>query len=223
MCVGLFCAGICHSQTKRIDSALIFVQTHKQDDTLKINALLFVSNECQPINLQKALYYATLANQIANRLNNSYYKARCLSRLGSVQVWYGKTNEALDCYLKEIDLAKDVNSNYLLQDAYDGIAYVYETESEWEQSLQYGLKSLNISEKSTSPQDIAYSYHQLGSVYLGMGNNIKAELYLKKAKSIFNEYENTDRIALCNVDLPVHNTAAISAFSVAPTDTTGKL
>jgi len=189
------------AQNRGIDSTLIFLEKHKSDDTLKVKALLYASNIYQTLNLQRAMYFADLAVNIATKINNQYYLALSSSRLGSVYTWYGKTNEALNLYLKETAIAKTLNSDYLLQDAYDGIAYVYETEKEWDQSLQYGLKSLSISETNPSPGNEAYSYHQLGSVYLGMGDYLKAELYLKKAKKIFINSNATERVGICNVDL----------------------
>lgn len=195
------CVFLCHAQGRKIDSTLRVINSHPKNDTVKVVSLLYLSDLYQSINLKKALSYANLANTVAASLNNKYYIGLSLSRIGSVQAWYGKTNEALGLYLNEIELAKQINSSQLLQDAYDGIAYVYEIEGEWEQSLQYGLKSLGISEKSPSEINLGYSYHQLGSVYLGLGDNLKAELYLKKAKIIFANKSNNDRVALCNVDL----------------------
>jgi signal transduction histidine kinase len=195
------CTLFCHAQTKSVDSILVFIEGHKQDDTLKVKAFLQLSDLLQTINLPKALNYAIQANNIADKIGNDYYVGLSKSRLASVQTWLGKTNEALALYLDEVAIAKRTASNRLLQNAYDGIAYVYETENEWDLSLQYGLKSLSIAEKSPSPYDMAYSYHQLGSVYLGMGGYLKAELYLKKAKVIFINNANVERTAICNVDL----------------------
>ena len=201
ICLFVTIALLCRTQSKKIDSTLSVINTNPKNDTTKVTALLYVSDLYQSVNLKKALTYANLANTVAASLNNKYYIGLSLSRIASIHAWYGKTNEALGLYINEIELAKQINSSQLLQDAYDGIAYVYEIEGEWEQSLQYGLKSLNISEKSPADINLGYSYHQLGSVYLGLGDNLKAELYLKKAKIIFTNKGNNDRVALCNVDL----------------------
>lgn len=199
------CAFICAVQTNaqkgEIDSTLKAIAANPKEDTNKIKGLLYLSNLYQSVDLPQSSKYALRAKSMSEKLGDKNYLAQSMSRVASVYSWYGKTNEALTLYFKEIEIAKSLNSNYLLQDAYDGISYVYETESEWEQALQYSFKSLSIAEKSTSPVDVAYPYHELGSVYLGMGDNQKAELYLKKAKAIFVKDADTERIALCHEDL----------------------
>ena len=184
-----------------IDSALAFIASHKKDDTVKVNALLYVSTVYQTINLEKAAQYAGEARIIAEKTGDKYAVALSISRIASINTWRDSTTEALAGYLKEVDIGKSLNSNNILQDAYDGIAYVYEKESDWEKALLYANKSLAITEKSNVPLDAAYSYHQLGSAYLGLGDYEKAEQFLKKAKGIFKTAADTDRIALCNVDL----------------------
>lgn len=190
-----------HAQTREIDSTLAFIASYKKDDTVKVKALLQVSSTYQTLNLIKAREYANKAKAIAERKGFAYYQALAVSRLASIAVWDNKTTDALNGYFKEIDIGNNLASNYILQDAYDGIAYVYEIEKDWQRSLQYAQKSLAIAQQSTSVKDAAYPYHQMGSVYLGQGNNHDAEQYLKKAKRIFELTKDTDRIALCHVDL----------------------
>jgi len=198
---GLLYSSFCYGQTHAIDSALTVAGQNKNDDTATVNTLLYLSTLYQTLNLDKAVQYANQAKDIAEKKDLKYSLALAFSRIASIDTWRDKTTEALRGYIKEIDIAKIINSNLILQDAYDGIAYVYEIEQDWEQSQQYALRSLAVAQKSKTAKDVAYPYHQLGSVYLGMGEYIKAEQYLKKAKSIFVIAADTDRIALCNVDL----------------------
>lgn len=163
--------------------------------------MLYVSSLYQTVNLEKSADYANEAKNISAKIGNKYSIALSLSRLASVDTWRNRTTDALIGYLKEADIGKSIDSNYIVQDAYDGIAYVYELEEDWDKSLQYAFMSLSIAKKSSDPIDIAYPYHQLGTDYLGKGQYLEAEQYIKKAKSIFITAGDTDRIALCHVDI----------------------
>lgn len=190
-----------HAQMHEIDSTLSVIALHQKDDTAKANSLLYVSTVYQTINLEKSAQYAVKAMNIAEKTGNKYTLALCISRLASVNTWQGKTTEALKGYIKEVEIGKSIGSDYILQDAYDGIAYVYEREKDWDEALLYANRSLNIAKKSAPAADDAYSYHELGSVYLGMGQYGRAEQYLRKAKGVFTATADTDRIAICNVDI----------------------
>jgi len=190
-----------NAQMREIDSALSVIASYKADDTVKAGSLLYVSTVYQTINLEKSAEYASEAKAVAEKTGNKYTIALSLSRLASVHTWQDKTTEALSDYIKEVEIGESIGSNFILQDAYDGIAYVYEREKDWDEALVYANKSLAIALKMTSRADPAYSYHELGSIYLGQGQYEKSEQYLRKAKGIFTTAADTDRIALCNVDL----------------------
>lgn len=190
-----------HAQTDEIDSTLKFIASYKKDDTVKVKSLLYVSAVYQMVTLSKAKQYADKAYAIAEKKGYTYYQALALSRKASIAVWSSHTTDALGTYFKELDLGKALRSNFILQDAYDGIAYLYEVESDWQQSLQYAQKSLAIAQTSADKTDVAYPFHQMGSAYLGLGQSHEAEQYLKKAKAIFETIGDTDRVAVCHVDL----------------------
>ncbi|HVX50597.1 MAG TPA: tetratricopeptide repeat protein [Chitinophagaceae bacterium] len=197
----LFSCCNCFAQQREIDSTLFALNNYKKDDTGKVNILLYLSSLYQTLNLEKAAGYAGQAKDLAEKTGNKYFIAMTIDRVAGVDTWTDKTTEALLGYLKEADIAKSINSNQLLQNAYDGIAYVYELEEDWDKSLQYAFTSMEIARKSTDPADVGFPTHQLGSAYFGKGDYIKAEQYLKRAQAIFTSSGDTDRIALCHVDL----------------------
>lgn len=189
------------AQQREIDSTLRFIASYKKDDTVKVSALLFVSDVYQTLNLEKAAEYAAKAKTLAEKTGVKYSVALAISRLASIDTWRERTTEALNGYIKEVEIGKDIGSDFILQDAYDGIAYVYELEREWNAALQYALKSLAITQKTALPTDEAYAYHQMGSAYVGLNQFADAERYLKKARALFKMVPDTDRVAVCNVDL----------------------
>jgi len=190
-----------HAQQRELDSTLQFIAGYKKEDTVKVSALLLVSDIYQTLNLEKAAEYAEQAKTLAEKTGIKYSLALAISRLASIDTWRERTTEALNGYIKQVDIGKEIGSDFILQDAYDGIAYVYELEKEWNAALQYALKSLAIAQKTPKPGDEAYAYHQMGSAHLGLNQFAEAERYLKKARGLFKSVQDTDRVAVCNVDL----------------------
>jgi len=190
-----------HAQQREIDSTLKFIASYKKEDTVKVNALLLLSNIYQNLDLERAAEYAEKARTLAEKTGTKYSVALAISRLASVNTWRERTTEALNGYIKEVEIGKEIGSNFILEDAYDGIAYVYELEQEWNASLQYALKSLAITQKTPQLYDEAYAYHQMGSAHMGLNQFAEAERDLKKARELFRAKPDTDRVALCNVDI----------------------
>ena len=88
-----------------------------------------------------------------------------------------------------------------MQNAYLGIGYVYELESEWGKALSYTLQALRYAEQSANPSDKASIYNHLGSEYLGLNNNKLAEEFLRKAAILFKQVNNLDQLGDCEISL----------------------
>lgn len=189
------------AQKKEIDSTFNILRNHLKEDSVRVNALIHLSFLYQGTNLKNAEYLGREAIYISEKLNDPLLIAKSQIQLGSVFTWTYRTTEALDIYLKALAVSKQINALDQVQDAYDGIAYVYELESDWEHSLKYSIESMDLAEKRNNPQRISFSFHGLGSAYLGLGEDSSAELYLKKARQLFLQYNNLDRLGDCSLDL----------------------
>ena len=189
------------SQKKEIDSTFGILHNHLKEDSVRVNALIHLSSLFQGTNLKNAEYLGKEALYISEKLNDPLLTAMSQIQLGSVYTWAYKTSDALAIYLKALAIAKQINAEDQLQDAYNGIAYVYELENDWGQSLNYSLQSLALAEKRNNQQRMSFSFHGLGSAYLGLGKDSDAELYLNKARTLFLKNKNLDRLGDCSLDL----------------------
>src|SRR6476659_6160364 len=160
-----------YTQKRAIDSTLNILSQHMREDSARINALIHLSYLYQTSNLKNSEYYAREALQISNKINNDLLICAALSQLGSVYTWERKTAEAITTYFHQHEIAQNINSQNWMQDAYLGIGYVYELESEWGKALSYTLQALRYAEQSPDPSDKASVYNYLGSEYLGLNNN----------------------------------------------------
>src|SRR6266487_2520054 len=190
-----------YGQQKAIDSTFIILKKHMKEDSVRVNALIYLSYLYQTNNLKNSEYYAKEGLQMTNKVNNDLLTCAALSQLGSVYTWERKTTEALSTYFRQHEIALKINAGYWLQKAYIGIGYVYEMESEWGKALGYTLQALHYAEKSSNPSDKASAYNHLGAEYLGLNNDKLAEDFLRKAGILFKRINNLDQLGDCEISL----------------------
>ena len=184
----------CYAQQKPLDSLLNVLHDHMKEDSVRVSALSALSTLYQASNLKRSEYYALQALTIANKINDGRSKCMALSRVSSVYAWQRKTTEALDASFKQLEIAENINSSFWLQDAYLGLAYVYELENDWNKALEYSMKALPYAEKTGDDFVIGFLYDYIGSEHLGIGNIKSAEEYLRKACSILKKIDKPDEL-----------------------------
>ena len=190
-----------YSQKKAIDSTLTFLNKHLKEDSLRANALIYLSYLYQTSNLVNSEYYAKEALDIVHKLNNDVLECAALNQLASVYNWERKTPEALTTYFNQQEIAERINHAFWLIKALLGLSYAYELENEWGNALHYTLQALAIAEKSPDPFDEEDVYNHLGADYLGLKNDKLAEDYLKKAAILFKKDNNLDQLGDCEITL----------------------
>lgn len=190
-----------NAQQKAIDSMVALLQKHRAEDSGKVDLMIKLSAFYQSGNLSKAEYHATKALELAEKIRDNRVACAAMSQLGSVLTWQRLSSKALNVYFREREFAVRMKDEYWLQDAYLGIAYVYEMENEWEKALSYTVQALPYAEKSDDPFVKAFAYTNLGSEYLGLENTQKAAYYLNMASKLFRENNYTDQYANCEINL----------------------
>lgn len=190
-----------YGQQRGTDSLMKLLQNHTTEDSAKVDLMVKLSARYQAANLGKAEFYALGALKIAEKLNDNNIICSVLSQLGSVYSWQRFSAKALDTYFRERELALKLKDEFWLQDAYLGIAYVYELENDWDKALNYTMKALPYAEKSDDPFVKAFAYTNLGSEHLGLGNNEKAEYYLRLASKLFLDNDYIDQYGNSEINL----------------------
>ena len=191
----LFFANPLNAQQEQIDSIKTFLASYTAKDTVRVLALKDLSAHYQYIDLKEAEDYAKQALDLSSSLENKKITALCLSKLANVYNWERKSNDALQACFKQIDLAKQISDTILLIDAYLGIAYVHELESEYEQALSFSLKALPIAESSSDKYYTALCCHFVGGHYMYLGDYAKADFFLRRASDIYNSIDRKDELA----------------------------
>ena len=99
----------------------------------------------------------------------------------------GNYSQALDFYVKILNTKSFlVNSEISNQDIYDNMGAIYKRINDYNKSLEYYTKALNIREKNTRRyyHKIANSYNNISSVYIEMRDYSRALEFATKALNI---------------------------------------
>lgn len=137
-----------------------------------------------------ALYYLSHSLDLSHSNQNHHMYAMSLNRRGEVYLHMEKYDDAESSYRAVLD-----NDNY--QDrwencfAFAGLAKVYQKRGQYDQSIEYGQKSLNLALEMKSKWEIAQDAKILYESYKAKNDFSKAlemhELYKQYNDSLFNE------------------------------------
>jgi tetratricopeptide (TPR) repeat protein len=96
--------------------------------------------------------------------------ASVLNNIGTVYQNQGNNQVALDCFIKALDIAREINDKFGLANAYNNIGIIHERRGEWEQSLNNHLLALQIGLQIGDKLGVSLYYNSIGIVYYKQGN-----------------------------------------------------
>lgn len=96
-----------------------------------------------------------------------------------------------------IDISIELNEDILSAYAYDALGAIYFYKDQYDNSLEYGFKSLEISEKHLDYYLASVNLHMIGLIYYRMDNLDLAEKYFLKSVQYNSDFPNV----YCNLGL----------------------
>ncbi len=96
-----------------------------------------------------------------------------------------------------IDLSKRIKNDTQMAQAYDALGAIYFYKDQYDLSLEYGFKALELNEKHLDYSSAAINLHLIGLIYFRMNNNELAEKYFIKAC----HYDSLFPNVYCNIGL----------------------
>ncbi|MCD4792608.1 MAG: PAS domain S-box protein [Bacteroidales bacterium] len=184
-----------YSQESKIDSILSELETEidfkRKVDLYYEIGILFSEN-----NIDSSLIFLNKACKISQKNNYTAGKAKCLE--GKAYVFSKNSNysKSLDYYYKaaveysKVDNREEAN-------CYDGIAKIQYLYENYELSIKYLNKALDISVKVNDKNEIGKTYNNLGIIYKKLKQYEKALKYFNKAVEI--KVELNDSVGLARV------------------------
>jgi tetratricopeptide (TPR) repeat protein len=132
-------------------------------------------------------YKKALAN-----VNDEYISADLMLRIGQLLEQLGSHKQALEYFIKSLEIYKKSNDLSIIVKLYDNIGKMYKNESEYSKALEYYNLSLNI---LSNHLDIIKTYNNISFIYRKKGQfNLALEYYTKSLNIILLESINDDSL-----------------------------
>ena len=161
----------------------IFTAQVPENAKEKIN--LYLEQALKIHRLDSAMYYVDKAVKMALQTGNDSLIDATYYHKALVPAFLGDFDKTL-FYLKKFDSV--LNKHY--HPYYDFrrntlYAYAYSMKSNYDLSLKYNFKSLELAKKNNDPEQLADAYNNIGKDYMNLGDESNSYKFLKLADSIY--------------------------------------
>ena len=141
------------------------VEDTKDPDTASVNAMLQESKDLLKTDIGKAISRATLAGEMADKINYPQGKALALKNIGIGYFRQGNYVETLNKWFESLNIYENINDENGIANLLNNIAAVYNIQGDDAKSLEYSLRSLKISEKLGDKLRILSALNTIANVY----------------------------------------------------------
>jgi signal transduction histidine kinase len=192
----LFSFQFTFGQQQHIDSLLIALKHHPQNDTIKIQLLSGLAYNYTNIFPDSTILFAKQAYTLAHKLHYEFGMARSLIHWGIGSFLTSKSELAIAQNNEALAICQKINDRKGVGSVYNNLAIIYVDQGNYKLSLEYYFKSLKIREEINDKRGVAANYNNIGNTYLEMGNYTEALSYL--FKGLLLREENNDEDAVSN-------------------------
>ncbi len=172
------------------DSLNNLINTTK-NDTIKLQALLKLSEQYIFSDTKKAIDPCNTALKISEQIKNSNYKIKAIIRLGVCYFQLGNYEKSTTYYKNGLELAKQINNQEYIEKFSGNLAINYTFTSNYEQALEilYQLNNIYIKKADTvlmasNMLDMANVYYYLKNYEKGYTISTESYLLAKQTNSL---------------------------------------
>jgi serine phosphatase RsbU (regulator of sigma subunit)/Tfp pilus assembly protein PilF len=185
----------------RVNADSMELLIHAAPDTLKVTALLKLSDNYNDSDPKKGIEYLDRGYAIAKRINNAKLIAKVTNQLGNNYYYLGDYEKAIRNFLETLSANEAIKDAEGIADCLNNIGSVYIGQQDFKKALEYHLKALKMREENFekgigSNEDISMSYGNIGQAYYYLADFTKAMDYYNKSLRIAEKVGNNRRIAL---------------------------
>jgi adenylate cyclase len=174
------------------------------DDRAKADVLLEILKKYDSINSTETQSYIDQLLQLAEKLNDSFSKAKGFCQLALLKRMKGEYNASLDLSERSILLFQHIDRHHDIAICYNNIGNIHELKGNYSDAMKNHLLSLQIRKEADDKFGMASSFNNIGNICFHQGNfpealnNYLASLQIKKElgdkKGIANSYHNIGNI-----------------------------
>ena len=139
---------------------------------------------------EEELKYGQQLLELAEKSNSREYRIKAYQRIGVANRLMGNLDMALEYLFKSADEAAGIKAFIpLLADIYTEISTCYTQNSDSENALRYGLKTIEMLRKTDRKQELAINLLNIGYDYYLIGTYDSAMNYYNESEQILSEID----------------------------------
>lgn len=169
---------------------LELIQKNKWDAKKGKVLLGLVSYYTEKNKINKAFEYNQESFTVNSKNNDGYTLADNYYMFGRLYHQKGEHAEAVENYLKSIDLGTKNKNLWIVNSAYRSLAFLYLDESNTEKSYENINKALRTAQESNSQEALGFCYGVLAEIERSLGKPKEAQINFEKSYGYFRNTEN---------------------------------
>ncbi len=184
----LFILSIFHTygQQQKLDSLLLINNAYLKEDSIKVVHLINVFRQYRRLeNFEKVEEYGQKAIVIAKKLPLSFSLTTVYEKLGLCYHGASKYFQAIDNYIKGIEVAWKRNDKRKVAGFYLNLGALYNTLPDYAKSLEANQIAVGLYNELKDYNKISSCYMNIGTTYQELQQHLKAVEYVQKALIIF--------------------------------------
>jgi signal transduction histidine kinase len=187
LCLLLLQTVVCAAQQNRLDS--LGKLTGKGDVDKQFSTYTALSDEHSKNDLDKAMYYANKALDVATKSKNKPLQAKAYNTIANIYQYKSELDHALKLHLMALSQRKLLKDSLGIADSYNNIGITYDAKGQFPQALENYFKALSYYDRKVHIDRLAMTYTNIGIVYKVQKEYAKALDYYTRANKL---YEQTD-------------------------------
>lgn len=161
------------------------------NDSIRADAYYSIVKDLSTVYPDSSLVMAKELLQFAKNKKLKYHEAHILGVIGLTHYNMDQYNDALDYFLKSLELSKQLDDKESIANNLLDIGLIYQANFDFKRSLDYFKESLELSKQIDNGELIALCFGNIGGHYLQIFKNDKAIEYytlsLEKAQALENK------------------------------------
>lgn len=175
-----------------------------KEDTTKVNLLYNIERKYFSLDLDSALYYNNICEELISKIDAQEFKHRCFYEF--VRIYHAKKDfkNALDYCLKSIKVTEQNKNKFHEAASYRTIFNIYHNLNMNDSAVKYAIHSIKLTTEIRDTTNIATNYGNLCWLYMDLGQYDKALDYGLKGVEAGEQYADTvgllisiNNLALC--------------------------
>lgn len=173
------------AQNPKIDSLILKAENPALPDSVRISALINISELSKDTALGFASRYSSRALELAKKSGNKAWKSRALDSHATLLKFIGDFEESEKLYLDAKAILESQPDSNMLALVYSHLGTLYQAKQQNQLAIYYLLRSQAIDKVlQTDTKRVAATYNNLGNVYYTDKNYHRAKEFYFKALSI---------------------------------------